>query len=106
APRAGTAPQAGRTPQAGRGPLAGRRVLVVGGGHEQAAAARARLVGLGASAAVRLSAQVTDVLALPGGERDEVLSRVAALRLPVHGPGWPHADAPESAPEPGAGAAD
>lgn len=106
AQRAGTAPQAGRTPQAGRGPLAGRRVLVVGGGHEQAAAARARLVGLGASAAVRLSAQVTDVLALPGGERDEVLSRVAALRLPVHGPGWPHADAPESAPEPGAGAAD
>lgn len=39
-------------------PLTGRRVLVLGGGHEEAAEARARALYMGASAAVNLSASV------------------------------------------------
>ncbi|WP_281180098.1 exonuclease domain-containing protein, partial [Nocardia amamiensis] len=52
------------------GPLAGRRVLVLGGTHEQAVDARARVVELGGSAAVNMSARVTDVLVLAGGRSD------------------------------------
>ncbi|MFI0820394.1 TerD family protein [Streptomyces sp. NPDC021098] len=68
--------------------LAGRRVLVLGGTHEQAAEARARAVALGASAAVNLSASVTDVVVLPGGEADRRRSRIAALGLHVHDADW------------------
>ncbi|MFB8090182.1 TerD family protein [Streptomyces sp. NPDC055992] len=69
-------------------PLAGRRVLVLGGGHEEAAEARARALYMGASAAVNLSGSVSDVVVLPGGEADRRMSRVAALGLPVHSPDW------------------
>ncbi|WP_459002300.1 hypothetical protein [Streptomyces sp. SD15] len=53
-------------------PLTGGRVLVLGGAHAGAgaAAARTRIVKLGGSAAVNLSASVTDVVLLPGGEND------------------------------------
>lgn len=69
-------------------PLAGRRVLVLGGIHADAAAARTRVVELGGSAAINLSASVTDVVLLPGGENDRRMRRVTALELPVHEPHW------------------
>ncbi|MFI9169810.1 TerD family protein [Streptomyces lincolnensis] len=68
--------------------LAGRRVLVLGGTHDEAAEARARAVALGASAAVNLSAGVTDVVVLPGGEADRRMSRITALGLRVHHADW------------------
>ncbi|MEU5280440.1 TerD family protein [Streptomyces asoensis] len=69
-------------------PLAGRRVLVLGGIHADAAAARTRVVELGASAAINLSAGVTDVVLLPGGEDDRRMGRINALALPVHDLHW------------------
>ncbi len=69
-----------------RGPLAGRRILVLGGGHDRSAAARRRITELGGSAAVNLSANVTDVLALPGAESDRRMTKVRELGVPVHGP--------------------
>ncbi|MEU4654617.1 DEDDh family exonuclease [Streptomyces sp. NPDC023723] len=69
-------------------PLAGRRILVLGGVHAEAAAARTHIVALGGSAAVNLSASVTDVILLPGGERDRRMTRIEALALPVHAPDW------------------
>ncbi|MFI1414501.1 TerD family protein [Streptomyces sp. NPDC020707] len=69
-------------------PLSGRRVLVLGGIHDEAVEARARAVALGASAAVNLSASVSDVVVLPGGEADRRMSRIAALGLPVHNADW------------------
>ncbi|WP_405765040.1 TerD family protein [Streptomyces sp. NBC_01538] len=69
-------------------PLAVRRVLVLGGVHADAAAARTRVVELGGSAAVNLSASVTDVVLLPGGEGDRRMSRITALGLPVHDLHW------------------
>jgi DNA polymerase-3 subunit epsilon len=68
--------------------LAGRRVLVLGGSHEEAAAARVRVVDFGASAAVNLSAKVTDVVVLPGGESDRRMARIASLGLRVHDADW------------------
>lgn len=62
-------------------PLAGRRVLVLGGVHADAAAARTRVVELGGSAAVNLSASVTDVVLVPGGENDRRIHRITALAL-------------------------
>jgi DNA polymerase III subunit epsilon len=69
-------------------PLAVRRVLVLGGVHADAAAARTRVVELGGSAAVNLSASVTDVVLLPGGEGDRRMGRITALGLPVHDLHW------------------
>ncbi|MEU2295912.1 TerD family protein [Streptomyces antibioticus] len=77
--------------RAGGAVLAGRRVLVLGGTHEAAAEARARAVALGASAAVNLSASVSDVVVLPGGETDRRMTRIAVLGLRVHDAGWLHA---------------
>ncbi|MCP2318705.1 DNA polymerase-3 subunit epsilon [Nocardia amikacinitolerans] len=68
------------------GPLAGRRILVLGGAHGEAANARARVVELGGSAAVNMSARVTDVLALPGADGDRRHAKAIELGLPVHGP--------------------
>ncbi|WP_129305990.1 TerD family protein [Streptomyces sp. L2] len=81
-------------------PLAGHRVLVLGGVHADAAAARTRVVELGGSAAVNLSASVTDVVLVEGGPGDRRMSRVTALELPVHGLHWltaPTATAPAGA---------
>ncbi|MDO0933221.1 TerD family protein [Streptomyces sp. DG2A-72] len=69
-------------------PLAGRRVLVLGGVHADAAAARTRVVELGGSAAINLSASVTDVVLLEGGQSDRRMSRITALELPVHDLHW------------------
>ncbi|GAA2270906.1 hypothetical protein GCM10010415_41810 [Streptomyces atrovirens] len=79
--------------------LAGRRVLVLGGTHEEAGAARARAAELGASAAVNLSARVTDIVLLPGGESDRRMSRISSLGLPVHDANWLLAPGPAPAPE-------
>lgn len=70
-------------------PLTSRRVLVVGGVHADAAAARTRVVELGGSAAVNLSASVTDVVLLADGDKDLRMHRITALELPVHDADWP-----------------
>ncbi|MEV6360984.1 DEDDh family exonuclease [Nocardia asteroides] len=67
------------------GPLSGHRVLVLGGTHEVAAATRTRIVELGGSAAVNLSATVTDLLLLTGGDADRRMRKATDLGLPVHG---------------------
>ncbi|MEV5453022.1 TerD family protein [Streptomyces sp. NPDC052535] len=71
-----------------RGPLTGRRVLVLGGTHPDAVAARTRVVELGGAAAINLSAGVTDVAVLDGGHGDRRLARITALLLPVHDAAW------------------
>ncbi|WP_328564345.1 TerD family protein [Streptomyces coelicoflavus] len=71
-----------------RGPLSGRRVLVLGGTHPEAVAARTRVVELGGAAAINLSAGVTDVVVLDGGHTDRRLARITALLLPVHDAAW------------------
>ncbi|MEC4018630.1 TerD family protein [Streptomyces sp. H27-D2] len=76
------------------GPLAGRRVLVLGGTHPQAAAARTRVVELGGAAAVNLSANVTDVLLLPGADSDRRLPRIVALDVPLRDTAWLSVPAP------------
>ncbi|GHA69748.1 TerD family protein [Streptomyces termitum] len=78
-------------------PFGRRRVLVLGGTHEEASAARARVVELGGAAAINLSASVTDVVLFPGGERDRRMTRVTALELPVHASDWLGASASEPA---------
>ncbi|MFF0743131.1 TerD family protein [Streptomyces sp. NPDC004111] len=99
APAAGPAPARPAAPprRPGRrvaGPLAGRRVLVLGGTHPQASAARVRVVELGAAAAVNLSASVTDVVLLPGGEQDRRMRRITALAVPTHPAHWLDAPTP------------
>ncbi|MFI8354279.1 TerD family protein [Streptomyces cyaneofuscatus] len=89
-------------------PLAGRRVLILGGTHPAAAAARTRVVELGGSAAINLSRTVTDAVLLPGGEADRRLRRMPDLGLPVHDEHWlnaPGAAAPGAAPGDAPGAA-
>jgi DNA polymerase-3 subunit epsilon len=76
------------------GPLSGHRILVLGGPHEQASATRTRITELGGAAAVNLSAGVTDVIILAGGENDRRMPRITMLDLPVHDPVW--LDAPVS----------
>lgn len=84
-----TEPTAARTrARALGGPLKGRRVLALGGTHAAAVAARARIVELGAAAAINLSASVTDVVVLDGGRGDRRMARIASLELPVHEPDW------------------
>ncbi|MFF8383356.1 TerD family protein [Streptomyces kanasensis] len=102
-PPAATAAVAGmpapRRPDSPRSakPFGRRRVLVLGGTHEEASAARTRVVELGGAAAINLSASVTDVVLLPGGELDRRMTRITALQVPVHGHGWLGATASEPA---------
>ncbi|MFJ4273786.1 TerD family protein [Streptomyces coelicoflavus] len=84
---AGPNPGTKRAPKP-RGPLSGRRVLVLGGTHPEAVAARTRVVELGGAAAINLSAGVTDVVVLDGGHADRRLARITALLLPVHDAAW------------------
>ncbi|MFG2789176.1 TerD family protein [Streptomyces sp. NPDC048419] len=81
-----TAPRAG--PLTPGGPLALRRVLVIGGPHSTASAARARVVALGGSTAVNLSRSVTDVVVLHGGHDDRRMPRIRELGVPVHDESW------------------
>ncbi|MFI6641741.1 TerD family protein [Streptomyces sp. NPDC050504] len=91
APAPASAPA--RTSPADR-PLHRRRVLVLGGTHPVAVAARTRVVELGGSAAVNLSASVTDVVLLADGERDRRMRRITALEIPVHDTDWLDAPTP------------
>ncbi|WP_432498517.1 exonuclease domain-containing protein [Kineococcus auxinigenes] len=92
---AGSAPAP--LPQAAAsGPLAGRRVLVLGGSHEEAAAARSLVASLGGAVVVHLSAGTTDVVALAGAEEDPRWRPAQELGLPSLDP---------AAPSSGAGAA-
>jgi DNA polymerase-3 subunit epsilon len=102
APLPGPAPAAPSTPPSPAGPapegrpLSGRRVLVLGGTHPDAVAARGRIVELGGAAAINLSASVTDVVLLEGGERDRRMKRITALAFPAHDAAW--LDAPDITP--------
>lgn len=78
----------GRMAGGAGGVLAGHRVLVLGGVHAAAVAARSRVVELGGSAAINLSASVTDVVLLPGGEADRRMKRITTIELPVHDEAW------------------
>jgi DNA polymerase-3 subunit epsilon len=69
-------------------PLSGRRVLVLGGTHPDAVAARGRIVELGGAAAINLSSSVTDVVLLEGGDRDRRMKRITALAFPTHEAAW------------------
>ncbi|MFJ4637114.1 TerD family protein [Streptomyces hygroscopicus] len=80
------------------GPLTGRRVLVLGGTHPAAAAARSRIVELGGAAAINLSASVTDVVLLDGSDADRRMRRIVSLALPTHDAPW--LAAPDIAPVP------
>ncbi|MCK9903109.1 TerD family protein [Frankia sp. Cpl3] len=64
-------------------PLGVRRVLVLGGPHADAAAVRERVIESGGLAAVNLTASVTDVVCLPGGETDRRMTRIRSRGLPV-----------------------
>lgn len=75
-----------RAPAERSGPLAGRRVLVLGGPYPVAAEARRRITELGGSAAVNMSANVSDVLALADAQSDPRLHRATERGIPVHGP--------------------
>ncbi|MFB8415359.1 TerD family protein [Streptomyces albidoflavus] len=75
-------------PVAAGGSLTGQRVLVLGGPHTEAAAARARVVERGGSAAVNLSRSVTAVVVLAGGERDRRMRRIVELGIPVRDERW------------------
>ncbi|WP_052847293.1 TerD family protein [Streptomyces avicenniae] len=77
-------------------PLAGRRVLVLGGGHTEAVAVRGRVVELGGAAAVNVSASVTDVVSLPGGDADRRMGRIASRGIPVHDAAWLDAPGPRA----------
>ncbi|GLW72159.1 hypothetical protein Kpho02_44580 [Kitasatospora phosalacinea] len=108
APVAAAAPAPPRRPGApyAAKPFGRRRVLVLGGTHEEASAVRARAVELGGTAAINLSAGVTDVVLLPGGERDRRMTRVATLGIPVHPREWLGAPAAEPAGVPARGTAE
>ncbi|MHA4814791.1 TerD family protein [Streptomyces aculeolatus] len=98
---AGEAAPPGAFTQGEDRPLVGRRVLVLGGRHDEAAAARVRVVELGASAAVNLSARVTDVLCLRDGRHDRRMERIRALGLPLHNADWLAAPDVGPVPDPG-----
>ncbi len=59
-------------------------MLVLGGTHAQAASVRAAVGALGGAAAVNLSASVTDVVLMAGGEADRRLPRIREAELPLH----------------------
>lgn len=82
-----TPPHPARPAPQGR-PLSGRRVLVLGGTHPEAVAARGRIVELGGAAAINLSSSVTDIVLLDGGERDRRMKRITALAFPTHDAAW------------------
>ncbi|MET9581113.1 DEDDh family exonuclease [Streptomyces massasporeus] len=88
APSAPTTPPRPAGPAPDGRPLSGRRVLALGGTHPDAVAARGRIVELGGAAAINLSASVTDVVLLEGGERDRRMKRITALAFPTHDAAW------------------
>ncbi|MGU3292530.1 TerD family protein [Williamsia sp. M5A3_1d] len=69
-----------------QGPMSGCRVLLIGGRHLEATIMRSRLIQLGALPAVNLTAGVTDVLILDGGEGDPRMSRIRERALNLLAP--------------------
>ncbi|WP_431817939.1 TerD family protein [Gordonia jacobaea] len=67
------------------GPWVGRRVLVMGGSHLEATMMRSRVTQLGAAVAINLTAGVTDVLILDGGEGDPRMGKVRERSLTTLG---------------------
>ena len=61
------------------GPLAKCRVIVLGGTHDQAAAMRDRIIAAGGQAAANLTASVTHLMLLDGGDTDPRYARASAL---------------------------
>ncbi|WP_137724538.1 TerD family protein [Prescottella subtropica] len=61
----------------------GRRVLLMGGTHLECVMMRSRIIQLGARPSLNLTAAVTDVLVLSGGDTDRRMPRVEARGLPV-----------------------
>ncbi|MFF8785535.1 TerD family protein [Streptomyces sp. NPDC015125] len=88
APRDGERSSSRPEPAIAVKPLSGRRVLVLGGTHPHAAATRTRIVDLGGAAAINLSASVTDVVLLAGGETDRRMRRIEALDIPTYLGEW------------------
>lgn len=70
-----------RQPARRSGPWASRRVLILGGSHLEATVMRSRIVQLGAVPAINLTAAVTDVLLLDGGDGDPRMPRIRAFEL-------------------------
>lgn len=64
-------------------PWHGRRILVMGGSHADSVLMRSRLIQLGAAPAVNLSAGVTDVLVLDGGDGDPRMPRAKERNLTI-----------------------
>ena len=64
-------------------PWQSRRVLVMGGSHAESVLMRSRLIQLGATPSVNLSAGVTDVLVLEGGEGDPRMPRARERDLTI-----------------------
>ncbi|MGC0363089.1 DNA polymerase-3 subunit epsilon [Rhodococcus sp. 27YEA15] len=60
----------------------GRRVLLLGGSHLDAVIMRSRIHQLGARPSLNLTAAVTEVLVLEGGESDKRMTRIVERGLP------------------------
>lgn len=72
-----------RQPARRSGPWASRRVLILGGSHLEATVMRSRIVQLGAVPAINLTAAVTDVLLLDGGDGDPRMPRIRERALTI-----------------------
>lgn len=70
-----------KAPEAAAKPWQSRRILVMGGSHAESVLMRSRLIQLGATPAVNLSAGVTDVLVLDGGDGDPRMPRAKEREL-------------------------
>lgn len=64
-------------------PWQSRRILVMGGSHAESVLMRSRLIQLGATPAVNLSAGVTDVLILDGGDGDPRMPKAKERDLTI-----------------------
>ncbi|WP_244970685.1 TerD family protein [Gordonia jinghuaiqii] len=82
-------------------PWSGRRILVLGGTHAESTTMRSRFVQLGTAPAINLTAGVTHVLLLDGGEKDPRLAKAGRRGLPIlearHVDGVSKSDTPDPA---------
>ncbi|MFT4126954.1 MAG: TerD family protein [Gordonia sp. (in: high G+C Gram-positive bacteria)] len=82
-PRPAARPVTNRPVTNRSGPWSGRRILVLGGAHLEATLMRSRIVQLGGIPAVNLTATVTDVLVLDGGDGDRRMPKIRARQLSI-----------------------